>query len=179
MDTMTGTKIVGALCGTLLIFLLGSWAGESLYHVGGDHGDHHGDDHGEEITQAYVIDVPDTGEGGEAVEEIPFDVVYAEADAAAGERIWRQCSSCHKLDEPANGTGPHLVQIVGREQSNVADYPYSSAFAELAGVWSPEELNGFLLNPSKWVPGTKMTYRGLSDVEDRANIIAYLEAAGG
>ena len=61
----------------------------------------------------------------------------------------------------------------------MADYAYSSSFAELAEAWTPEELDGFLANPSEWVPGTKMTYRGLADVQDRADIIAYLDSAGG
>ena len=166
MDTMTATKIVGALCGSLLVFLLGAWVAEELYHVGG---------HEE---QAYVIEVPEAEEGGEEVQEVAFADVYAQADPAAGESIWRQCSSCHKLEDGANGTGPHLFGVVGRPQTAVGDYPYSSAFAELAGVWDPETLDAFLANPSEAVPGTKMTYRGLADVEDRANIIAYLETFG-
>ena len=172
MDTMTGTKIVGALCGTLLVFLLGSWAGEELYHVGGEH---HGDGHGDEITQAYAIEVPESDGGGEAEPEIPFDEVYATATADAGERIWRQCSSCHALDG-SDGTGPHLNGIVDAPQGRADGYAYSASFAELAGTWTVEELNGFLEAPASWVPGTKMTYRGLSDVEDRANIIAFLAA---
>lgn len=166
---MTATKVVGALCGSLLIFLLGGWLAESLYHVGG---------HGEEHEQAYSIEVPEGGEAEEEAVEVAFADVYAEADASAGESIWRQCSSCHQFEDGANGTGPHLYQIVGRDQANVDGYAYSSAFAELDAAWTPEELDGFLENPSEWVPGTKMTYRGLADVEDRANLIAYLETAG-
>lgn len=168
IDTMTATKVVGALCGSLLIFLLGGWAAESLYHVGG---------HGEE-EQAYVIEV-EGAEAEEEVVEVAFEEVFAAADASAGESIWRQCSACHNIDSEANGTGPHLVGVVGRPQAAVGDYAYSAAFAELAGEWTPEELNGFLENPSEWVPGTKMTYRGLADVEDRANLIAYMDSLGG
>ena len=175
MDTMTGTKIVGAFCGTLLIFLLGSWAAEELYHVGAEHhaGDY-GDGHGDEITQAYAIEVADSGEAEDAAPEVPFAEVYAAADAGAGERIWRQCSACHKLDG-SNGTGPYLNGVIGRAQGGVDGYAYSASFAELGGTWTPEEMSGFLLAPGEWVPGTKMNYRGLSDVEDRANLIAYLE----
>ena len=175
MDTMTGTKIVGALCGTLLVYMLGAWAGEALYHVGGDAHASHGDDHGEEITQAYSIEVPEADAGGGGEPEIPFEEVYASADAGAGERIWRQCSSCHALDG-SDGTGPHLNGIVDAPQGRADGYPYSASFAELEGAWTVAELDGFLKAPSSWVPGTKMTYRGLSDVEDRANIIAFLAA---
>ena len=169
IDTMTATKVVGALCGSLLVFLLGGWAAESLYHVGG---------HGEEHEQAYSIEVPEGEEGGgEEVEQVAFADVYAEADASAGESVWRQCSSCHALDG-SNGTGPHLDGVVDRDQGGVDGYEYSASFAELEGAWTPEELDGFLENPSEWVPGTKMTYRGLADVEDRANLIAYLDGTG-
>lgn len=167
MDTMTATKVVGALCGSLLLFLLGGWVAEELYHVGGE---------GEE--QAYAVEVPETGGAEEEVVEVAFEEVYAAADVAAGETIWRQCSSCHNLEDGANGTGPHLYGVVGRDAGAVADYPYSSVFAELAVAWTPEELNGFLADPSGYAPGTKMTYRGLADVEDRADIIAYLEGSG-
>ena len=168
IDTMTATKVVGALCGALLIFLLGNWAGELVYHVGSHEGE-----------QAYTIEVADAEEPAEGdVEQVSFEDAYAGADPAAGEAIFRQCSSCHKLEEGANATGPHLYGVVGRPQDAISEYPYSSAFAELGGTWTPEELDHFLANPSEYVPGTKMTYRGLADVQDRADIIAYLATVG-
>ena len=168
IDTMTATKVVGALCGALLIFLLGNWAGEAIYHVGAHDGE-----------QAYTIALPE-GEGGEeeATEEVPFEEVFAAADPAEGESIFRQCAACHKMEDGANGTGPHLFGVVGRPIAAVGEFPYSAIFTELAGDWTPEELSGFLENPSEYAPGTKMTYRGLADVEDRASIIAYLATFG-
>ncbi len=169
-DTMTMTKIIGAFCGTFLVFLLGGWVAEELYHTGG-----HGEAH-----QAYVIDTgsDDDGGGGEAEPEVPFEEVFASADAAEGEKLWRQCSACHKLEDGANGTGPYLYHVVGRDIGGVADYPYSEALAAMGEAWTPENLNGFLLNPKDWAPGTKMGYKGMDDVEDRANLIAYLETIG-
>ena len=172
LDTMTLTKLVGGFCGTLLIFLLGNWAGELIYHVGEE-------SHDGELHQAYAIPLPEGGAEEEVEEAVPFEEVYAVADASAGERLWNQCRSCHVYDGDANINGPHLLGIVGRPQGAVDEYAYSSAFAELAGDWTPEELSGFLENPSGWVPGTKMTYSGMRDVEDRANLIAFLEANAG
>ena len=166
-DTMTVTKVVGALCGALLIFLLGNWAGEAVYHVGTHDGE-----------QAYTIELPEGEEEVAATDEVPFEEVFAAADPAEGESIFRQCSACHKLEDGANGTGPHLFGVVGRPQDAVEEFPYSAAFEELGGEWTPEELSHFLENPSEYAPGTKMTYRGLADVEDRANIIAYLATFG-
>ena len=175
MDTMLGVKIVGGLCGTFLVFLLGGWAAEEIYHVGAES---HGE--GEEHAQAYTIPVPESGEGGEEAEDaVPFEEVYAAADAAAGERVFKQCASCHKLEDGANATGPSLYAVVGRQKAVEAGYAYSSAFTELTGDWTPEEISHFIENPAGYVPGTKMTYRGLAKVEDRANVIAYLAQHGG
>ena len=174
MDTMTIVKAASAVCGALLIFLLGGWAGEGLYHVGVE-------DHGEEHAMGYAIEVPEAGEGGGAADaepQVPFEEVFASASAADGEGLWRQCASCHKLDG-SNGTGPYLDGVVGRAKHAVGDYAYSDAMLGQDGEWTPENLSAFLLNPKEYVPGTKMAYRGMSDVEDRANIIAYLQSVGG
>ncbi len=169
LDTMTFTKVLGGFCGALLIFLLGGWLAEELYHVGGHKGDH---------GQAYVIETGDE-EVAEVVEEVPFAEVYAVADAGAGERLWRQCSACHRLEQGANGTGPYLWGVVGRDKGVVDGFNYSTTLAEMEGDWSPENLSGFIENPREYAPGTAMVYRGLSDVEDRANLIAYIATFGG
>lgn len=169
-DTMTGVKIVGGFCGALLVFLLGGWAGELIYHSAESHdGEHH---------QAYTID---TGAEEPAEEEdaVPFEEVFAAADASAGERVFRQCQACHKVEDGANATGPHLFGVVGRNVGAVDGFAYSGALSEVAEVWSAENLNGFLENPRGWAPGTSMSYNGLSDVEDRANLIAWLDSVGG
>ncbi|UWQ21374.1 cytochrome c family protein [Jannaschia sp. W003] len=176
MDTMTLTKAGGALCGALLVFLLGGWAAEELYHVGTEaHGD-------EEVAMGYRIEVAEAGTGGDAASaepEVPFEEVFVNASASEGEKLWRQCGSCHKLEDGANATGPYLHGVVGRPIASAAGYSYSDALAGKDAAWTPEELQAFLLNPKEYAPGTKMAYRGMSDVEDRANIIAYLATQGG
>lgn len=171
MDTMTITKAGGAFCGALLVLLLGAWAGESLYHVSSDAHD------GEEVVQGYAIEVAEVetdGGGAEAEPEVPFEEVYVNASAEAGEGLWRQCAACHRLEDGANGTGPYLSGVVDRDKGAAEGYAYSETLATMEGAWTPENLSGFLLNPSDYAPGTKMAYRGMSDVEDRANLIAYL-----
>lgn len=171
LDTMTMTKVVGAFCGALLVFLLGNWAAEALYHVGEE-------GHGDEVHQAYVIDTGAEEGGGEAEEGPSFEEVYAEADAGRGERVFGKCRACHKIDG-TNTTGPHLDGVVGREIDSVEGYDYSGALEQVGDVWSPENLNHFLTNPREAAPGTKMGFAGLKDVEDRANVIAYLDSLGG
>lgn len=175
-DTMTMTKAVAGVCGALLVFLLGGWAADGIYAMGsGGHGEGHGEEGA--LTQAYTIEV----EGAPAAEEAeaaPVDVaaLMASADAAAGEKVFGKCKSCHKLDG-ADGTGPHLNGVVGRNIGAAAGFKYGEALAgKTAEVWSPENLFAFLEDPKGWAPGTKMSFAGLPKPEDRANVIAYLAA---
>ena len=91
--------------------------------------------------------------------------------------MFRKCSACHKLEDGANGTGPHLYGVVGRDIATVADYgSYSSTLSDMGGAWTAENLNGFLENPKQWAKGTSMGFNGLAKVEDRADLIAYLDS---
>ena len=167
LDTMTITKAAGGVLATFLVFLLGKWVAEELYHVGGGHGDHH--------AQAYVIDTGDDA-GGEEEEviEVAFADVYAAASASDGEKLWRACRSCHALEAGKNGTGPYLHGVVGRAKAAVDGFGYSEILTTMGGDWTPENLEAFLAAPKDYAPGTKMSYNGMKDVEDRANLIAYL-----
>lgn len=171
-DTMTGTKIIGGFCGTLLIFLLANWAADELYDTSaGGHG-------GEEHARGYVIETAEP-EGGAAEEEGPsFEELFAQADAGAGERVFNKCKACHKLDG-SNGTGPHLDGVVGRAVGAVDGFSYSGALAANFDTWTPENLQVFLENPRSTASGTKMSFSGLKDMEDRADVIAYLATFGG
>lgn len=172
-DTMRLTKIVGSLCGALLIFLMGNWAAESLYSVGGGHGDDH--------HQAYVIDTGEDEEGGEAAAEAgpSFAELYASADLDNGARVFNKCKACHQLEDGANGVGPHLYGVVGRDVGAADGFGYSGALSEAADVWTPEELDAFLEKPSGYAPGTSMGFAGLGKLEDRVNVIAYLDQTDG
>lgn len=169
-DTMTMTKTIGAVCGSLLVFLLGGWAADALYSTGGGHGDH--------AEQSYVIDTGAGSAEAEApAEEGPaFAEVFAAADAAAGEKVFGKCKACHKMDG-TDGTGPHLNGVVDRAKASVAGFGYSDTLVGMAAeAWTPENLNAFLESPKGYAPGTKMSFAGLPKVEDRANVIAYLAA---
>lgn len=168
-DTMTFTKVLGGFCGALLIFLLSKWAAETLYHTGGGHG--HGDDH----AQAYVIEVEGADEGTAEEETVDIAALIAEADVEKGAKVFSKCKACHKLEDGANGTGPHLFGVVDRGIGGVDGFGYSSVIAEMGGTWGYDELNGFLENPKSYAKGTKMAFSGLKKEKDRANLIAYLE----
>ena len=167
LDTMTFTKAAGGLCGALLVFLLGKWAAEELYHV---------EAYGE---ASYVIETGAEETETASEEQVDFVTVLASADPEKGARVFRQCSACHKLEDGANGTGPHLYGVVGRPKGAVDGFGYSATLAGMGGDWTPENLNGFLENPKDYAPGTTMGYAGLRKVEDRADLIAYLSTIGG
>lgn len=165
-DTMTLTKVAGAVFGSLLVFMLGGWAAQALYTVGGE-------GHGGEHSQAYTIDTG-ASEDVAAVEGPTFDEVYASADAAAGEKVFAKCKACHKVDG-GDATGPHLNGVVDRAKASVAGFGYSEVLVGMAAeAWTPENLDGFLKSPKGYAPGTKMSFAGLPKVEERANVIAYL-----
>lgn len=197
-DTMTVTKAGGALCGALLILLLGKWAAEGLYRTGAA-------GHGEEAAQAYTVETgsadgaaaeaeagAETGAAAEAgatpeadttaeagaAGGSDFATVFASADAALGEKVFGKCKACHKLDG-SNATGPYLNGVVGRPVASVEGFRYSDGMKAHGGDWTPEALETFLANPKGVVAGTKMSFAGLPKVEDRANVIAYLASIGG
>ena len=178
-DTMTLTKIVGGFCGALLVFLLGGWLAQAVYGTGEES---HAE--GEEIHQAYVIPVEESGGEGEAEvspeEQLAeFEAAFASADASAGEGEFRPCSACHALEVGDNRTGPYLAGVVGRPADAADGYDYSGALSAVVDVWSPEHLNFFLEDPQGYTPGTKMNFNGIRDVQDRANLIAYLATISG
>ena len=108
-------------------------------------------------------------------EKVDIAALMALGDVNAGEKIFKKCAACHSINQGgANKIGPALYNVVGRKIGGVADYKYSKAFVEYGKEWNFEELNGFLLKPSKWIKGTKMAYAGLRKEEDRASIIKYL-----
>ena len=171
-DTMTFTKILGGFCGAFLVFLLVGWGAEALYHTGGDgHG-------GEERHDAYLIEVASVDDQGDAAEGPVFEDLLASADMAKGERVFRKCQACHTLEDGRNGTGPHLFGVVGRDIATVAGFGYSGTLEDMEGNWTPEALDGFLVSPKGYAPGTAMSFIGLPKAADRANLVAYLQSVG-
>jgi cytochrome c len=131
-------------------------------------------------TMGYPIaGVVEEGEGGEEEAELPIAALLQTADASAGEAVFRKCTACHTINQGgANGLGPNLWASMGAPVAHVAGFNYSSALREKGGTWTWESMSEWLRSPRAFAPGTKMTFAGLSDPEDRANLIAYLNAQG-
>ena len=95
-------------------------------------------------------------------------------DAAAGEKVFALCRSCHVLDEGVNRVGPSLHKVVGRASGSVAGFSYSDANKNSGVTWTTDVLFKYLEDPKGFMPGTKMAFPGIKDAQDRANLVAYL-----
>lgn len=105
-------------------------------------------------------------------------VTYASftGDAAAGEKVFAACRTCHVFDEGVNRVGPSLHKIVGRKSGSVAGFNYSDANKNSGITWTPDVLFDYLKDPKAYIPGTKMAFPGVKDDQKRADLVAYLEA---
>ena len=123
----------------------------------------------------YPIEGVVAEEGAEAAKPIEF--YLASADPAKGEQVFKKCTACHNADKGgANALGPNLWGIIGEPVGKGHGFPFSDALANHGGTWDWNTLSDWLANPKKFAPGTKMTFAGLSNPEDRANVIAFLNA---
>ncbi|MCI4677413.1 cytochrome c family protein [Rhodoblastus acidophilus] len=98
----------------------------------------------------------------------------AAADVNAGKKVFYKCAICHTAVKGRNSIGPSLFDVVGRKAASLPGYNFSDALKASNKIWDEKTLDAWLTNPQKDVPGTKMTFPGLPNAEDRANVIAYL-----
>ena len=127
----------------------------------------------------YEIEGVVSSEGGAAA-VVPLETLLAAADPAKGEATFKKCTSCHTINTGgANGIGPNLYGIVGKPVGkHAAGFAYSTDLAGHGGNWDFANLNEWLASPKKFASGTKMSFAGLGNAEDRANLIVYLNAQG-
>ena len=100
---------------------------------------------------------------------------HATGDAARGEALYARCRGCHSIER--NRIGPMHRGLFGRAAGSVAGFAYSEAMKNSGIVWDEATLDDFLAHPRQTVPGTKMTYAGIADAQERADLIAYLKEA--
>ena len=128
----------------------------------------------------YAIEgVEAEGEGGAAAGP-GLNTLLASADVAAGEKVFAKCAACHTVNQGgANGIGPNLYATVGEEVGHgKAGFAFSDALKSKGGKWTFEALDHWLTSPREFAPGTKMTFAGLGNPADRANLIAWLNTQG-
>ena len=123
-----------------------------------------------------IAGVEESGAGGGAAAEAPIAQRLASADPANGEKVFQKCAACHTVNKGgANGVGPNLWGVVGEGIGQGAGgFPFSDALKSKGGAWDFDSLDKWLTSPRKFADGTKMTFAGLSNGKDRADVIAYL-----
>lgn len=172
MDSFEFNKIAGAVLASLLVLLgVGMFLVPVLYAPV------------EPEKQAYIVQGVEVegghsdGAAAEAAPEKPFEALIAEATADRGERVARRCVACHSFNQGGdNKVGPNLWGVMGGKKAHLDSFAYSDAMKSKGGVWDWESLNAFLTKPTDYVPGTIMSFAGLSKPEDRAAVMTYLAA---
>ena len=169
MDSFEWNKIAGAVLGTLLFVVAVRIATGFIFEVK------------EPAKPGYVVQgVEATTTSGApaapAEEALPdWGTVLPKADVADGKSISTRCEQCHDLSKGGpNKIGPNLWGVVGRPRASHPGFDYSAAMKSKGGSWSYDELFKFLKSPGAYIPGTKMSFAGLSNPKDRINLIAYL-----
>ncbi len=125
---------------------------------------------------AYKVETPE-GSAVQASSKSSIDIsaFLANGDVKHGEKVFKKCAACHSVAQGGgNKIGPKLWNVMFRPVASVTDYKYSKALLDYKKEWSWEEMNGFLIKPSKWIKGNKMGFAGLKDERDRASVILYL-----
>ena len=165
MDSFEINKIIAAILVTvLLVFGIGKIS-EIIFHTE------------KPDVQGYKVEIKvDTSADQTKTEnQIDISALLALGDIDHGKSVFKKCVACHSIaQEGGNKIGPKLYNVVGRTVGSLSDYKFSKALASYGREWTFEELNGFLIKPSKWIKGTKMAFAGLKKEKDRASVLLYL-----
>jgi cytochrome c len=167
MNSFELNKVLGAVLGTCLILLALNIGTNALF---AEH---------KPAKPGYMIAVKTENEGAKPAAkapEKPIAVLLASADVEKGKSIAKQCQACHTFEKGGpNRVGPNLYNIVEDERGkDRGGFNFSAAMKQKGGEWTYEELNKFLTNPRGYIPGTAMTFAGISNDQQRADVIAYL-----
>jgi cytochrome c len=167
MNSFELNKVLGAVLGTCLILLALNIGANALFAPKAP------------AKPGYMIAVKAESEGAKApakAPEKPIAVLLASADVEKGKTIAKQCQACHTFEKGGpNRVGPNLYNIVEDERGkDRGGFNFSAAMKAKGGTWTYEELNKFLTNPRGYISGTAMTFAGISNDQQRADVIAYL-----
>jgi cytochrome c len=168
MDSFELNKILGAILATCLGLLTVNLAAGAIFTPG------------KMAKPGYEIAVQEARPGGPAQPAepvIPIEQLLAKADVARGENSAKKCAACHTFNKGGrNLVGPNLWGVVGRARASEAGFNYSAAMKAKGGNWTIDDLNQFIQAPRATIPGTNMTFAGISRGSERADVLAYLNS---
>ena len=128
--------------------------------------------------EGYKVEVKVAdGSASQVSSETQIDIValLSMGDVEHGKKIFKRCLSCHSVTQDGgNKIGPKLWNVMFRPVGAISDYKYSKSLLNYKKEWTWEEMNGFLIKPSKWIPNNKMGFAGLKSDKDRSSVILYL-----
>jgi cytochrome c len=109
---------------------------------------------------------------------LPYRVMAEPGDATRGERMYRACVACHSLEPNRNMTGPSLAEVWNRKSGSLPSFPrYSPALKSAGIIWNDDTLDEWIKDPRHFIPGNTMTFQGMKDARQRADLLAFLKDA--
>ena len=101
----------------------------------------------------------------------------AAGDPERGARGFQACMICHSINAGEHSTGPSLAHLMSRKAGTAEGFPhYSQALKDTNIIWNENNLDQWLNDPRRFIPGTSMAVKGIKDAQERADVIAYLKA---
>jgi cytochrome c len=169
MDSFEWNKIAGAVLATLMLVIVVKFSADAIFETP------------KPAKPGYVVegvkeDTTAAAPTAPVEEPLPdFGTVLPAADVAAGQQISVRCQQCHDLSKGGpDKTGPNLWGVIGRPRASRPGFGYSSAMSADHGPWTFDKFFKFIKDPQSYVPGTRMSFAGLSSAKDRINLLAWL-----
>lgn len=102
----------------------------------------------------------------------------ADGNAARGQRVFGACAPCHSLETGKNMTGPSLANLWGRQAGGLPGFDrYSEAIKSSGIIWDDRALDAWIADPEKFIPNNHMTFPGIKNEAQRADLLAFLKEA--